>query len=215
MGTSLLLGACRSNSKTTSSGRVQVDDGRGLSRKVEEKTNVMKEQHHVPCVNINVELRRCYTELQPQTIWKICWRLIRQQGEADIRSRYSRVLLSYCCNYTKSLVILSEGMQSWLKINFRDIKKKANLKNCTVPTGPRACAREKGGMGFFFPSAFWFSLCWGESASSTRELAVSQSQIMILFRAASDVEPGSIQLALGCNLMQCAGTHLTKSNSMS
>lgn len=25
---------------------------------------------------------------------------------------------------------------------------------------------------------------------------------MILFRAASDVEPGSIQLVLGCNLMQ-------------
>lgn len=38
---------------------------------------------------------------------------------------------------------------------------------------------------------------------------------MILFRAASDAEPGSIQLVLACNLMQCAGTHLTKSNSMS
>lgn len=74
MGTSLLLGACRSNSKRTSSGRVQVNDRRGLSRTVEEKTNVMKEQHHVPCVNINFKLKCCYTspemesELQPQTI---------------------------------------------------------------------------------------------------------------------------------------------------
>lgn len=173
----------------------------------------MKEQYHVACVNINFKLKCCYTspqmesELQPQTIWEICWRLMRQQGEVDIHSCYSCILLSNCGNYTKSLVILSEGMQSWLKINFRDIKKKANLKNCTVPTGPWACVREKEGFGF--------SLCWGEAASSTRELAVSQSQIMILFRAASDVEPGSIQLVLGCNLMQCAGTHLTKSNSMS
>lgn len=34
---------------------------------------------------------------------------------------------------------------------------------------------------------------------------------MMPFRAASDVEPGSVQLAVGCNLMQCAGTHLTES----
>lgn len=37
---------------------------------------------------------------------------------------------------------------------------------------------------------------------------------MILFRAASDVEPGSIQLALGCNLMQSAGTLLRANNLM-
>lgn len=37
---------------------------------------------------------------------------------------------------------------------------------------------------------------------------------MILFRTASDVEPGSIQLGLACNLMQSAGTLLTESNVM-
>lgn len=68
------------------------------------------------------------------------------------------ILQSYCSNYSKSLIILREGMQSWLKINFRDIRK--NQKACTVPTGPRACVREeKRREGIFFSSSFRFSLC--------------------------------------------------------
>lgn len=64
------------------------------------------------------------------------------------------------------------------------------------------CVRERKADSFFLSLSlsrhpFVYFCCRREkSAGNATELAVSRSQILILFGAASDVEPGSIQLVL-------------------
>lgn len=48
---------------------------------------------------------------------------------------YFPILLSYGCNYTKSLVIPSKWIQLWLKINFRDIRKEKKKSGKTSASG--------------------------------------------------------------------------------
>lgn len=94
-------------------------------------------QFHVPCTNHNLSLK-CYyispmTQGETANHFKdLLWSHTLETFMTARRSRqhpcYSPILLSYCCNYTKSLVIPSKGMQLWLKINFRDIRKKKKKK---------------------------------------------------------------------------------------
>lgn len=82
---------------------------------------------------------------------------------------------SYCSNYTKSLIILKEAMQSWLKINFRDIRK--NQKASSVPTRPRACAREEKRADFFSRHCFSFPFLNAISQQHQRACCLSEPDL--------------------------------------
>lgn len=63
-------------------------------------------------------------------------------------------------------------MQSWLKINFRDIRK--NQKASTVPTGPRACVREE--KGFFSHHRFGFPFAEGNQPGTPESLLLVRAR---------------------------------------
>lgn len=94
---------------------------------------------------------------------------------------YSPILPSYCCNYTKSFVIPSKGMQLWLKINFRDIRKKEKKKKpeTPLPTGPWAYVRERGGIFFsflFFQQHFGFPFAEGNQPAAPESLLLVKAR---------------------------------------
>lgn len=81
----------------------------------------------------------------------------------------SPILLSYWCNYTKSLVIPSKGMQLWLKINFRDIRKKNKIQKNPCQQGHESM-QEKGRDFFFFQQHFGFPFAEGNQPAAPESL---------------------------------------------
>lgn len=88
---------------------------------------------------------------------------------------------SHTAAIIQNLWLSSEkGMQSWLKINFRDIRK--NQKASTVPTGLRGLCvregesergRERGRDVFFFPHGFAFPFAEGNQPTAPESLLLA------------------------------------------
>lgn len=142
------------------------------------------------------------SHLQLGTIWKVCCEVILWCSAQIIQNMKARGWSHYSCDsplYSHTAAIIQnlwlsserECNHGWKSISGTSGKIKT-LAQCQQGQG---LVQEK--RRDFSHHRFGFPFAKGNQPAAPESLPLVKSQILILLGAASDVEPGSIQLVLG------------------